>query len=149
MTDDSVLLRCPACGIANRVAVRRLTEGPRCGKCKHILDFPKSATEVSEATFDKEVLKWPGVVLVVFWSPVCSVCVSILPMLQDLARKKAGAAKIVLINADKEWFFSNRFTIQSVPTFILYRHGVRVGEIKGAPPLPQLEEWIDDAIRDS
>ncbi len=119
---------------------------PKCGKCKTFLEFPKTAVEATESNFGKEVLEWPGAVLVVFWSPVCSVCVSILPMLQELARRNAGVLKVVLINADKDFFFSSRLNIQSVPTFFLYRNGVKINELKGALPQPQFEAWIDSSL---
>jgi thioredoxin-like negative regulator of GroEL len=42
---------------------------PKCGKCKNILEYPKSPVDVTAADFDTEVLAWPGAVLVEFWAP--------------------------------------------------------------------------------
>ncbi len=66
---DSVLLRCGACGSANRVSAGKLGSGPRCGKCGASLSFPRGPVEVTAATFSREVLSSPGAVLVEFWTP--------------------------------------------------------------------------------
>jgi thioredoxin 2 len=66
---EFTLLRCAACGSANRVRRDRLGSGPRCGKCGRVLAYPKRPIDVNSAAFQQEVLSAPGVVLVEFWSP--------------------------------------------------------------------------------
>jgi thioredoxin 2 len=67
---DEAHVRCSACGVINRLPADKVAEHPRCGKCKALLEIPRSPVEVTEATFEKHILSWPGVVLVMFWSPV-------------------------------------------------------------------------------
>ncbi len=66
---DTVLLRCRSCGSVNRVIARKLADGPRCGKCGDVISFPGRPVDVSERSFQHEVLSEPGTVLVEFWSP--------------------------------------------------------------------------------
>jgi thioredoxin-like negative regulator of GroEL len=61
--------------------------------------------------------------------------------------KMTGRLKIALLDADKEFFFANRFGVQAVPRFILYRNGAKVDELKGAPIKEQLFAWLDAAVQ--
>lgn len=67
---DDILVRCASCNVINRLPAHKAAEHPRCGRCKALLDISRSPVEVTESTFEKQVLSWPGAVLVMFWSPV-------------------------------------------------------------------------------
>ncbi len=73
MTSDAIIVRCPRCGARNRVPARRWAEKAVCGKCKTSMDlshlFPDHPIEVSDATYAREVLNFPGPVLAEFYSP--------------------------------------------------------------------------------
>jgi thioredoxin 2 len=73
MNAGSVIVRCPRCGARNRVPKQRWGERAICGKCKMPMDasrlFPDHPIEVSDASFTKEVLNFPGPVLAEFYSP--------------------------------------------------------------------------------
>jgi thioredoxin-like negative regulator of GroEL len=58
-----------------------------------------------------------------------------------------GKLKIALLDADKEFFFANRFGVQAVPRFILYRNGAKFDELKSAPIKEQLFAWLDAAVQ--
>lgn len=70
MMNDGVLIRCASCNTINRLPAHKAAEHPRCGRCKTLLEIPRSPVEVTEATFETQVLSWPGVAVVMFWSPV-------------------------------------------------------------------------------
>ncbi len=139
----SVLLRCNTCGAVNRVPVDKLKDNPKCGKCKILLEFLKTPIDVTGINFDKEVLSWPGAVLVEFWAPQCGHCRMIAPVVGELAHEKAGILKVVKVNIDKELSLRQRFGIQATPIFFLFRNGVKLSDIAGAVPKAQLEAWID------
>lgn len=113
----SVLLRCNTCGAVNRVPVDKLKDNPKCGKCKILLEFLKTPIDVTGINFDKEVLSWPGAVLVEFWAPQCGHCRMIAPVVGELAHEKAGILKVVKVNIDKELSLRQRFGIQATPIF--------------------------------
>lgn len=73
MSSDGVIVRCPRCGARNRVPGQRWGERAVCGKCKTPMDlsrlFPDRPIEVSDASFTKDVLNFPGAVLLEFYSP--------------------------------------------------------------------------------
>jgi thioredoxin 2 len=146
VTDRAVYLRCDNCGAVNKLPESRLLEHPKCGKCRSILELRRMPFDVTSGNFDRETLSWPGAVLVEFWSPRCGHCLKIAPVIDEIAREKAGILKVVKVNVDNEPALGARFGIRGTPLFILYRHGNKVGDIPGAPPEDQLKAWIDASL---
>ncbi len=81
--------------------------------------------------------------IVFFWAPWCAHCRGMFPMLEDLARRKAGALKVAMINTEKELNLARSFSVMSVPRLTLYRGGKIVDELNGAVQRGQLEGWLD------
>ncbi|MEW6001580.1 MAG: hypothetical protein AB1638_02885 [Nitrospirota bacterium] len=69
MADDTVLLRCNHCNAVNKVPVEKIENSPKCGKCKEALEILQRPIDVKAANFDHEVMEWPGLVLLEFWTP--------------------------------------------------------------------------------
>ena len=148
MKNRSVLLRCVHCGTINRVPANRLLDNPRCGKCRAFLEWLNRTVDVTAANFENEVLHWPGVVLVEFWASWCGACRMVAPVVDELARERAGILKVAKVNIDYEPSLGARFGIKTTPTFLLYQNGRKVNEIAGALPRTELEGWIDSSIQD-
>jgi thioredoxin 2 len=147
MSDKTVYLRCDKCGVLNRVPADKLDSNPKCGKCKNFINIPKTPVDLTTANFDREVLGWPGTVLVEFWTPWCGYCRVMAPVVDKLARGKAGVLKVVKVNLDNEPYLGARFSINATPTFYLYRNGNKLGDISGAVPQEQFEAWLDHYLR--
>jgi thioredoxin len=121
---------------------------PKCGKCQSLLEFPNKPVDITEANFDREVLEWPGVVLVEFWASWCGACRMVAPVIDELAHEKAGLLKVAKVNVDYEPVLGARFGVQATPTFLLLQNGKKLNEITGALPKAELERWIDRSILD-
>ncbi len=143
---DKIVLKCGACGAMNRVDERRLTAQPVCGRCGKPLTVSSKPIHVGTAEFQKEVLDWPGTVLVDFWAPWCGPCRAVAPILEDLAARRSGSLKIVKVNADENAELASQFGIFSIPTLILFERGTKISQIAGAMPRSQLEAWIDSSV---
>ncbi len=146
MPVQSAFLRCGSCGTLNRIPADRLQSHPRCGKCKTALDIPTIPLNVTTASFDREVVAWPGFVLVEFWNPWCGYCRIMAPIVERLAGEKAGLLKVVKVNLDNEPSLGARFAINATPTFYLYRNGTRLADLSGAIPKEQFEAWLDSLL---
>jgi thioredoxin 2 len=146
MRADTVFVRCKNCGTINRLPVEKMMSKPKCGKCKNFLEFLKRPVEVASSDFDNEVIGWPGAVLVEFWSPRCGHCLSIAPVLEELAHERAGILKFAKVNIENEPSLAMRFQIRATPTMMLYRNGIKLAEIAGGMPKAQLEAWIDASL---
>jgi len=135
--EDSVL-SCPQCGARNRLKIPLQGQVPVCGKCKSSLPWVVAGTDIS---FRKE-LETSIPVLVDFWAEWCAPCRMTTPVLEDLARDKAGQIKIVKINVDQNPATSGQFNVRSIPTMILFKNGHPVETLVGAMSKDALLEQL-------
>jgi len=87
--------------------------------------------EVTDATFDQEVLKSELPVLVDCWAPGCPPCVALAPILDKMADELASQAKFVKVNAAQERSTAAQYRIQAVPTLLIFKGGEVVDSIIG------------------
>jgi thioredoxin len=92
------------------------------------------ALHVTDATFQKAVLESKEPVFVDFWAPWCGPCLSVAPLIDQLAGQYAGKVKIVKLNTDENPATMQRFQVMSIPTFITFRNGKQVERRSGASP---------------
>jgi thioredoxin 2 len=145
-TEAATIRICPSCGAKNRVRVDLAGETPRCGRCHADLSTaatapsaPDRPVTVTEASFPAEVERSALPVLVEFWAPWCGPCRMVAPMLEQLARDRAGRLKIAKVNVDENPALQARFGVQAIPTMALFRGGALVTQVRGAVPRQALE----------
>ena len=88
--------------------------------------------EVTDATFEAEVLHAEGTTLVDFWAPWCKPCDAIEPHLRELAETWAERVRLVRVNVDEEAGLSGRYGVLSLPTVILFASGEPKATVYGA-----------------
>jgi thioredoxin len=98
--------------------------------------------EISDATFEEEVLKSPVPVLLDCWAPWCGPCQRMTPVIHDLAADLAGQVKVAKLNVDQNPVVSRQLGIQSIPTILLFREGRAIAQTMGAAPKEQLKAAI-------
>lgn len=146
MTNKAYLLRCMSCRTLNRVPYEKTTEHPVCGKCKTPLQFPSEPISVTLVDFDREVMEWPGRVLVEFFDQFCFYCQELEPELILYAARMQGKLKIVKVDMQKDHALALRFGVTGTPTFILFRDGQQRSRIDGNPGgIKELEQWVLDS----
>ena len=101
---------------------------------------------ITDATFEAQVLRSPVPVLVDFWAPWCGPCRVVSPVVEEIGRQHAGKMKVVKVNTDENPAHASRLGIQGIPTLILFRNGREVDRIVGAAPKPQLQRWVEQII---
>ena len=101
--------------------------------------------DVTDDSFDAEVLASDVPVLVDFWGDHCPACRQISPILNDLAGEKAGTVKIVKIHAAENAATAARFGIRAMPTVLLFAEGTVRGQLVGARPKADFVELIAQA----
>ncbi|MEP7274088.1 MAG: thioredoxin [Acidobacteriota bacterium] len=89
--------------------------------------------EVTDASFDTEVLKSDQPVLVDFWAAWCAPCRMLTPTVEAIAEKYQGKAKIVKLNVDENVESSSRYGIKGIPTLILFSGGKEADRVVGVP----------------
>jgi thioredoxin 1 len=100
------------------------------------------AIEVTEATFEQEVLKSETPVLVDFWAEWCGPCHAVSPVLEKIAEERGDDLKLVKVNIDNEQALSMRYGVMSIPTMILFRDGAPAAAAIGAQPKAALERSL-------
>ena len=102
--------------------------------------------EVTEATFDREVLKATGPVVVDFYAPWCGPCKMIAPLLEQLAGEFSGSLKFAKLNVDDAPEWAGRYGVRGVPTLMLFGAGQMIDQAVGAGALKTLQIWIERAM---
>jgi thioredoxin len=102
--------------------------------------------KVSDTTFESEVLKANGPVVVDFWAEWCGPCRMIAPALEEIAGSLGDKVKIVKLNVDESPATATKYGIQSIPTLMIFKNGQMAARQIGAAPKQKLEQWITAAV---
>src|SRR6185295_10985419 len=89
--------------------------------------------EVSDSTFENEVLNSSQPVLVDFWAAWCGPCRMLAPTVEAVAQKYQGKAKVVKLNVDENVESPAKYGIRGIPTLILFKNGQEVDRHVGIP----------------
>jgi len=102
--------------------------------------------EISDATFEQEVLQSAIPVLVDFWAPWCGPCRAIAPVIEELNTEYAGKVKMAKCNVDDNPKTPSRYGIRAIPTLIIFKGGNVNEQITGAVAKSQIAAAIDKAV---
>jgi thioredoxin 1 len=102
-----------------------------------------SVSNISDATFNQEVLESELPVLVDFWAPWCGPCRMVAPVVNEIALQYEEKVKVVKLNVDDNAQTATQFGVRSVPTLILFKGGQQVDTVVGAVPQTTLARAID------
>lgn len=101
---------------------------------------------VSDASFDTDVLKASGPVLVDYWAEWCGPCKMIAPILDEVAESYDGRLTVAKLNIDENAETPPKFGIRGIPTLMLFKDGQVVATKVGALSKSQLTAFIDSHI---
>jgi thioredoxin len=102
--------------------------------------------KVTDATFEAEVLKAQGAVVVDFWAEWCGPCRMIAPALEEIAGSLNGKVKILKLNVDENQATAVKYNVTSIPTLMLFKDGTLSSRQIGAAPKQKLEAWINGGV---
>ncbi len=102
---------------------------------------------VTVENFEKEVLNSELPVLVDFWAPWCGPCKMVGPIVESLAGENKGKIAIAKVNVDENQSLAMRYGIRGIPTLAFFKNGAEVKRIVGAQSKGQLQQAIDEVVR--
>jgi thioredoxin 1 len=105
-----------------------------------------SVSEVTDSNFQAEVLESDVPVLVDFWAPWCGPCRMVAPVVEEIAKERGEALKVVKLNTDENQETAIAYNVMSIPTLILFRHGQAAKTVIGAYPKKRLEAELEPAL---
>ena len=85
----------------------------------------------TETNFNEQVLRSPQPVLVDFWAEWCGPCKMIAPLLDEIAREKAGSVKVAKVNVDQNQSLSSKYNIRAIPSLLLFKNGQLRDQVTG------------------
>ena len=102
--------------------------------------------EITDDTFDQEVIQSATPVLVDFWADWCAPCKMIAPMVDELADEYDGKVKFTKLDVDSNPMTATNFGIRGIPTLLIFKGGKPVESVVGAVPKSTLKKKLDEAI---
>ena len=101
---------------------------------------------VTDASFQSDVLDADTPVLVDFWAEWCGPCKMIAPALEEISDELSGKVKVAKVDIVDNTDIATKLGIQGIPYLAIYKNGEIVAEQKGAMPKSQLKQWIEGAL---
>lgn len=102
-----------------------------------------AAAQVTDSTFNQEVLESNVPVLVDFWAPWCGPCRMVAPVVDEIAEQYSGQVKVVKVNTDDNPSVASKYGIRSIPTLMIFKGGQRVDMVVGAVPKTTLANTLE------
>ena len=103
-------------------------------------------TQLSDDSFEAEVLRAPLPVLIDFWAPWCGPCKAIAPVVEELAQEYAGRLKVTKLNVDENPLTPSRYGVRGIPNLLVIKDGTVKEQIVGAVPKARLVDAIEKVL---
>ena len=101
---------------------------------------------VTDTSFDSDVLKAEGAILIDFWAEWCGPCKQIAPALEELSQELGGKVPIAKVNIDENPQTPGKYGVRGIPTLMIFKNGQVAATKVGALPKSKLKEWIESVV---
>jgi len=112
---------------------------------KSVLSQPP-ISEVDATTFQKEVIDSAQPVLVAFYADWCAPCKRMDPIIDEVANRFQGKVRVIRVNVDTSPLLANRYRVQAIPRFLVFKDGDIVNDILGASDVDRLASSVKRSL---
>jgi thioredoxin 1 len=105
-----------------------------------------TTTKVTDQSFENDVLKASGPVLVDYWADWCGPCRMIAPALEEISKEMQGKLTVAKLNIDENPQTPSKYGVRGIPTLMLFKNGAVASTKVGALPKSKLVDWINSAL---
>ena len=102
--------------------------------------------QVTDDSFEPDVLKSDVPVLVDYWAEWCGPCKAIAPLLEEVAKEYSGKVKVAKVNVDENQDLAKKYNVRAIPTLMLFKDGNVQASKLGMMSKPQLTAFLDSNI---
>jgi thioredoxin 1 len=102
-----------------------------------------SIIKLDESNFDRELTQDDQPVIVDFWAEWCGPCKMIAPLLDEIAREKAGSVKVAKVNVDENQSLSLKYNIRAIPALLFFKNGQLRDQVTGVASKKDLLNRVD------
>jgi thioredoxin len=99
--------------------------------------------KLDESNFEREVTQSETAVIVDFWAEWCGPCKMIAPLLDEIAKEKAGSVKVAKVNVDENQSLSSKYNIRAIPSLLFFKNGQLRDQVTGMTSKKDLLGRID------
>jgi len=141
---DKIRVSCLECGATNNFPLESSGKTVVCGRCKNLLPIPGQVLEPAAWSVSNLIQKAGLSLLIDFYSTTCAPCHMMHPIVESLAKRRAGDVMVIKVNVDVD---ENRelaaaFKIKAVPTFVILKKGYEIARVSGGMPETDFSLWV-------
>lgn len=142
---DSILVPCPSCWAQNRIPQARLSEQPRCGKCRTGL-LPGQPIDLDDQSFPLYIRRSGLPVVVDLWAAWCGPCRMMAPHFAQAAKQLSSQVLFAKVDTEAALETASNMAVQAIPLLVLFRNGTELARQTGAMTTPQILAWLGQQL---